>query len=94
MYSEPKDAGTTERVKYVTTILVSFMINQGCISFFGEIKNKTKQNRKAPKSLKNSRHRKRQKANKGCRLTEVKKQRIHAPLTHLMSWKLLPENVF
>ena len=50
MYSEPKDAGTTERVKYVTTILVSFMINQGCISFFGEIKNKTKQNRKAPKS--------------------------------------------
>ena len=50
MYSEPKDAGATERVKYVTTILVSFMINQGCISFFGEIKNKTKQ--KGPQILK------------------------------------------
>ena len=50
VFSEPKDAGATERVKYVTTILVSVMINQGCISFFGEMKNKTKQNRKAPKS--------------------------------------------
>ena len=54
MFSEPKDAGATERVKYVTTILVSFMINQGCISFFGEIKNKTKQNKKTerPPNLK------------------------------------------
>ena len=47
-YSEPKDAGTTERVKYVTTILVNFIIKQGCISLFGEIKNKTKQNRTPP----------------------------------------------
>ena len=33
VYSEPKDIGTTERVKYVTTILVNFIINQGYISF-------------------------------------------------------------
>ena len=56
MYSEPKDAGATERVKYVTTILDSFMINQGCISFFGEIKNKTKQNKtERPPNLKKTR---------------------------------------
>ena len=50
VYSEPKDAGTTERVKYVKTIFVNFIINQGCISFFGEIKNKIKQ--KPPQILK------------------------------------------
>ena len=53
MFSEPKDAGATERVKYVTTILVSFMINQGCISFFGEIKKKQKKKKqKGPQILK------------------------------------------
>ena len=52
MFSEPKDAGATERVKYVTTIPVSFMNNQGCISFFGEIKNKTKKKTERPPNLK------------------------------------------
>ena len=68
VYSEPKDAGTTERVKYVTTILVNFIIKQGCISLSGEIKNKTNTKQNPQQILKkNSSHRKRQKANKGCR---------------------------
>ena len=41
VYSEPKDAGTPELGKYVTTILINFIIHQGCISFLAKIKNKT-----------------------------------------------------
>ena len=31
VYSEPKDAGTTKRVKYDKSIFANFIINQGCI---------------------------------------------------------------
>jgi len=82
VYSEPKDAGTTERVKYVKTIFVNFIINQGCISFFGEIKNKIKQ--KPPQILKKLEASKETEGKQRLQMTEVKKQRFHAPLTLLI----------
>jgi len=41
VYSEPKEAGTTELGKICHNHLANFIIHQGCISLLGEIKNKT-----------------------------------------------------
>ena len=84
VFSEPKDAGTTERVKYVTTILVNFIIRQGCISLFGEIKNKTNTKQNPQQILKKLEASKETKGKQRLQMTEVKKQRFHAPLTHLI----------